>query len=974
MDRRGGRRQALMTNKDVMVVREVASHASRPAGIRHAVQERLFGGGEEQVLCSISAMQKKEKKLKEKSKEPEETYLVVTLKSKQKVRIHKVVRVENAKKPYENRKTWKAEDLVRVDDIRPRSRDPSASTYVSAEFMLQFSDKQYRWACHSLADKMEFLWCVFSLWVHHIGKNLPSGNISVDDLTQWAKDNGLEDSYIAPGEPGMDSADGDVENEPAGPSLSMTAEEEKAIVELLQDEGLGVNEATDFGFGERLQHMYNTLEAENVRCLLGSHHLAVRLGERATDTIKLMDEMEQWLAAHNEELTAMRRDIQEIEGRNNRFELQRRNYQSLAEELSSLLKRLTVTRNVKNVLFKGELTDGESLKPAAEELVSVLHEHEEMQAGRGFVRRSSEFESLPDGPGLTHEDTVVESDTAEAVSKLAAVIELRDDASAARDQFVDRVKTELRRILCAQAEAAVKQLKSLGQRASYAIEDLSAEKEVLTEHCLAVKQLIYDRLFPYRQAVHTLGAVAPSELKSLRREYGREVRPVYHHIIRSFFGLPADAKGGGGSGLRSHVSMVRVDSQILRMTSALGHGRLKKGIAANLLREHGGDDDSGVVSPDQVFWSGLKGVIPMIKEERSFVVDLFFPDFAKSLQEDLPETNMEGEAGTALRRASLVDKEKQRVFDEEVNHVLDLLFDEIVNELKWFVDIAEKYDRMCVLRMLSDVDRIPTVQTGFKSSYTLKIVYDLHGYVKNIATKFVESVVQDIKEFKETAKRCGVLLPTRQFPVFVIRAEAILTHGHRNYTDQAYHDITDAVFQCIEGVANSDEKYKEIVRMENYRHFYRSVGALEVKSLQQKVQLAKTRAEKAQQEYIKWVVSCAFTRLFQFFADVEAELKSTSPEDVQFQTAFTKQNMQKVVYHDTSIDFIKRLVDGMWKRVTKHLQKDEDFAAEVWEQTADYLTAQFTHFESVLWQCYPGEQFQVDVAQIPDIFQGVIAS
>eukprot|EP00735_Rhodelphis_limneticus_P000281 TRINITY_DN10441_c0_g1::TRINITY_DN10441_c0_g1_i1::g.15350::m.15350 TRINITY_DN10441_c0_g1::TRINITY_DN10441_c0_g1_i1::g.15350 ORF type:complete len:202 (+),score=58.32,sp/Q9NV70/EXOC1_HUMAN/33.72/6e-24,Sec3_C/PF09763.4/1.3e-30 TRINITY_DN10441_c0_g1_i1:17-622(+) len=193
--------------------------------------------------------------------------------------------------------------------------------------------------------------------------------------------------------------------------------------------------------------------------------------------------------------------------------------------------------------------------------------------------------------------------------------------------------------------------------------------------------------------------------------------------------------------------------------------------------------------------------------------------------------------------------------------------------------------------------------------------------------------------------------------------------GFTQFPDNSYFSLCEATFALIETVAKQEPKYTQIVRMENYHHYFRTVSCCDIKSLSTLVADAFTHYEASQKEYVQWIVACQFPTLFEFFTGLERLLQHMRDEDIQFQTNYTKQKMQKVVQRDTSVDFVKKAAEAMWKRVQKHLCKEEGLHEFVWEEIAGYLAERFTYFEGLLTRCYSNERFQIDSQQIHDLFR-----
>ncbi|KAF4377464.1 hypothetical protein F8388_024955 [Cannabis sativa] len=116
--------------------------------------------------------------------------------------------------------------------------------------------------------------------------------------------------------------------------------EEEDMEALLGTYVMGIGEAE--AFSERLKRELHALEAANVHAILESEPLIDEVLQGLEAASSCVDDMDEWLGIFNLKLRHMREDIESIETRNNKLEMQSVNNKALIEELDKLLERLRV--------------------------------------------------------------------------------------------------------------------------------------------------------------------------------------------------------------------------------------------------------------------------------------------------------------------------------------------------------------------------------------------------------------------------------------------------------------------------------------------------------------------------------------------------------------------------------------------------------------------------------------------------------
>eukprot|EP00898_Chlorokybus_atmophyticus_P005695 jgi/Chlat1/6126/Chrsp409S05667 len=284
--------------------------------------------------------------------------------------------------------TWKLKHLMRVEGAQ-------GGEAMDNSFVLVFELARYTqvctWIAQSPADRFNFLGQTAALCREHLSK-VPAVDGGADTNATQAK--------------GMDGTNGlgaiDDTNNSNNKSL-VSAAEEKDFQTLLGMYAMGIGEAE--AFTERLGRELSALVAANVHTILESQPLVNDVLEGFDAAFGELQDLEEWLSVFQVKLTHMRQDIATIEAMNNKLELQARNSGMLADKLSELLQRLTVSNAMVDDLTKGSLDDERRLSSVVRS-ARALHTNilalEPQQVGdklagmRAVRERRVELENLRD--------------------------------------------------------------------------------------------------------------------------------------------------------------------------------------------------------------------------------------------------------------------------------------------------------------------------------------------------------------------------------------------------------------------------------------------------------------------------------------------------------------------------------------------------------------------------------------------------
>ncbi|TVU25817.1 hypothetical protein EJB05_28327 [Eragrostis curvula] len=293
-------------------------------------------------------------------------------------------------------KVYKIKHLSKVEVVQ---NDPSGCTFLLGfDNMRSQSIAPPQWTMRNKDDRNRLLMCILNMCKEHLG-TIPKENTPVKVTKDSSKDGPIESLVL--------DAESHVTVEK---DLVLQAEEED-IEALLGNYVMAIGEAE--AFSERMKRELVALESANVYALMETESVVEEVLQGLEIATICVEDMDEWLGIFNIKLRHMREDIQSIEWRNNRLELQSDSNVALIEELDKMLVLLQIPPEYEASLTGGSFDEGNMVKniEACEWLTSSIKNLEssnldpiyvKLRAVREkraefvllkctFVRRASEF-------------------------------------------------------------------------------------------------------------------------------------------------------------------------------------------------------------------------------------------------------------------------------------------------------------------------------------------------------------------------------------------------------------------------------------------------------------------------------------------------------------------------------------------------------------------------------------------------------
>lgn len=664
---------------------------------------------------------------------------------------------------------------------------------------------------------------------------------------------------------------------------------------------MGIGEAE--AFSERLKRELHALEAANVHSLLESEPLIqqVLLGLEAV-TVSVED-MDEWLRIFNVKLRHMREDIESIESRNNKLEMQSLNDQTLVEELDKLLERLRIPSEFAAALTSGSFDEARMLKnvEACEWLTGVI--------------------SGLEVPNLDP-----------CYTNMRAVREKRTELEKLKVTFVRRASEFLRNYFASLVDFMISDKSYFSQRGQLKRPDhadLRYKCRTYARLLQHLKSLDKNCLGPLRKAYcHSLNLL----LRREAREFANELRASTKASRNPAVWLEAST-GSGQSPNNTDTSTVS-EAYAKMLTIFIPLLVDESSFFAHFMCF----DVPALVSP---------GTPSNIKRA---VLD------GDDVNDDLGIMDLdEGDA------------ELNDISSEfgALNEALQELLDGIQEDFYAVVDWAYKIDPLRCISMHGITERYLSGQKADAAGFVRKLLDDLESRISMQFNKFVDEACHQIERNERNVRQMGVLSYIPRFATLATRMEQYIQGQSRDLVDQAYTKLVSIMFSTLEKIAQADPKYADIVLLENYAAFQNSLYDLAnvVPTLAKSYHQASEAYEQACTRHINMIIYIQFERLFQFHRKIEDLMYTITPEEIPFQLGLSKMDLRKMI--KSSLSGVDKLINAMYRKLQKNLTSEE-LLPSLWDKCKKEFLDKYESFVQLVGRIYPNEAI-LSVGEMRDL-------
>ncbi|XP_020202676.2 exocyst complex component SEC3A isoform X1 [Cajanus cajan] len=233
--------------------------------------------------------------------------------------------------------------LKHLSKVEVAANDPSGCTFtLGFDNLRNQTVAPPQWTMRNIDDRNRLLLCILNICKDVLGRLPKVVGVDVVEMALWAKENKPAVSTQSNQQDGasVESAVTETELKVNVEKELVSQAEEEDMEALLGTYIMGVGEAE--AFSERLKRELQALEAANVHAILESEPLIDEVLQGLESATNCLEDMDEWLGMFNVKLRHMREDIESIESRNNKLEMQSINNKTLIEELDKLLEQLSI--------------------------------------------------------------------------------------------------------------------------------------------------------------------------------------------------------------------------------------------------------------------------------------------------------------------------------------------------------------------------------------------------------------------------------------------------------------------------------------------------------------------------------------------------------------------------------------------------------------------------------------------------------
>eukprot|EP00903_Cladosiphon_okamuranus_P005971 g5895.t1 len=675
------------------------------------------------------------------------------------------------------------------------------------------------------------------------------------------------------------------------------------------------------GLLEELSEELEDLEGSTIHQLIAWSEKT----DEAETLISLLDEvdeqlqvMEGWLEQHGRPLEAMQVDMAEIERKNNKLDVQWRNYQDLHEYLKHLVEAISISpsnesmlRNPQVVLDAALTAGDEDPTPAVEKVVGAT---ESLSGALSAIAQLA-----------AHESTSSLQLLADQRTKLMGLAEITCS------QLMGFCRRLLKRLASQDGGGggggdAAAALGATRDRRNSGAADTSTQRLMLAQRQFHGHLIDYELIFAQvRKMDESEGGrsaelqIAYAEdlnqgvLKARIKSYFADLIPriVFHH---SSPGLSAMERSLIGDGPEASPSTPGPTLTALQL------------------------------SPVSALKQCLDHTMPAVAREQAFFSTLFGLDPAKDPRDR-----------------------------DAVHKMLEVGFSELkLNYKRLASDLGDNpFDTLAVLVL------VESAQSKQTHLVTLGILMEFKGMLMHRFSKFIKDQVSWIQAQKGEAKKAGILAAVAKVPTLLKKlqasADAAVDAGARarerekpkakekekqkekdkdegGEAQKAYQKLVIALFNHIEEVASGNPKYEHMVRLENYHFFAATIRPLKVQVLHEYVEQAESLQELATTRYLEWLVGYQFPALTQFFARVEELVVTVGVGDVTYHEP--RRNLESTLKKQGDMKVLSEGLRATHQRMVKHVTREGQLLGPLWAKLSDTLFAMFSRYEELCTMCY----------------------
>ncbi|XP_065184544.1 exocyst complex component 1-like [Sycon ciliatum] len=870
------------------------------AAIRHILQKDVFTPAEERLVGVVSVTKHGQKR-----KAGNTVFLCATVTNEkpQSAAVHKVKKTAD-KDSYKKKQTWSLSDMSLVD-----GKDADVDT---PEFDLHF-DKVYRWVASSLADKNSFINCVWKLCHRYLRRVPHFTNVNSDRLEDHTET--------------TESIHGTASAAAADDYQELTTADETDLKQIMDSCNWAIGNAE--AFTEKLAEELSGLDGANIHAIMGSEAQVQELIKLLDQALWELENTESRLSDYDALLRAVRDSMELMEEKDNSLRVEDQNRRKLVTEIENLVNELSLSAEHVSLLEHGDLRGKTSLVQCIE-----------------AAKRLQHVQNVQLSPGL---------------SMMTAVTECREITAQLSNKFTHRIQAHLTHTFQKMASDAL---------------DMSGMRHT-SEVILRPHSQIHHELLPYSPLVLWLRTADESTYADVCRSYVQHMKKVYENEIKEFMectkqNLSKERRQLAPSAGIKGGSAVKKSTSTSSLASSRGSVHAPESSRGSDSRGSAGIEEERSRF-DHVFNTILNQLDPVCSREQDFL-DRFFCFSQPTESTDSATSATSSERRKMLKGTDSTDAPAGAFTKKKM---LAELLATIEPEIQSLVQFGDKIDGYNTLYMLvrTSQDVLPPETKGAASvahppSASMPAFSFLHQVmglvlvnVKRRFDTFMNSLVKTCSEQKVNKKvRCGILQCVHVLEEFAQHAENIVgSSERRSDVDKSYKTLLTVVDETIERIAAGETKSPpDVIIFENYHHIVDIIARNKLAVLEAHRDRFKQKYKEHMMSYVTSLLGRPLEKLSIFFDGIEDQFAAgVKPEEIGYRLKYSKAELKKCIREYPGKE-VNRGLQGVYKKVEKHLCEEENLLQVVWLTMQNEFIHQYNHFTELIQRCYPDAMISIE--------------
>ncbi|CEF67059.1 Exocyst complex component 1 [Strongyloides ratti] len=316
-------------------------------------------------------------------------------------------------------------------------------------------------------------------------------------------------------------------------------------------------------------------------------------------------------------------------------------------------------------------------------------------------------------------------------------------------------------------------------------------------------------------------------------------------------------------------------------------------------------------------------------------------------------------------------KNSDKLSNDQVRIIISPLFDVVNGHLEQFAKTCCKQNPYSAITLFVSMSKkISKYQNT--NSYFSVIFGRLMVLIKRQFDFFMETEGKSYCEVK-LIKRTRIKIIDaidRFYNLALIAEKSIQGAERRKDLDRWYTELVSKLITTIDKMASSphSKSPSSVVKFENYHHLYSRLSELKIECLDKKRKEMKKLYQDNIDLYVKEHMGRPLEKIHLFFERIERAIESgMSPEEVGYQTQFSKNELKKVISSYPGKE-IKKGLEQLYKKMEKHLTEESNLLQVVWRNMQDTFLKQIKHYQNLIAKCYNSSKIELEVS-IDDVLQ-----